>query len=339
MKDKDINNDFNHIFPEDIRDDFLFSLDSYRLFLEGLSINPSLFYQKWSDVNVQSIIDKYWKPNQKSDWKWSLTFPFFSLLEHYINTINSPIIIGFSGLPGSGKSTLGFWIDSVARELSLDIKVISLDDFYLPGKEMDFAMNGNPWNVPRGFPGSHSLDLLHQSLDTFLKTGVLSSPTFDKSLRGGKGDRSGWCEFKPKVLILEGWFVGCEPISDISKIDDLDDEKFNLSLSQREKDYRVLIQDSLLDYSKIWEKFEKIWHLKSSRFNNTILWKSHQEEEMIKLRGSGLKGNNLTDFIRMIQTSIPQQSLSFIRSDTTVEINQYRRIDKLQTTDYHLDTL
>ena len=33
MKDKDINNDFNHIFPEGIRDDFLFSLDSYRLYL------------------------------------------------------------------------------------------------------------------------------------------------------------------------------------------------------------------------------------------------------------------------------------------------------------------
>ena len=89
------------------------------------------------------------------------------------------------GLPGSGKSTLGFWIDSVARELSLDIKVISLDDFYLPGQEMDIAIKGNPWNVPRGFPGSHSLDLLHQSLDTFLNTGVLCSPTFDKSLRHG----------------------------------------------------------------------------------------------------------------------------------------------------------
>ena len=110
-------------------------------------------------------------------------------------------------------------------------------------------------------------------------------------------------------------------------------------MSQREKDYRFLIQDSLLDYCKIWEKFEKIWHLKSSRFDNTILWKSHQEEEMIKLKGSGLKGNNLTDFIRMIQTSIPQKSLSFIRSDTTVEINQYRRIDQLKTTEYHLDTL
>ena len=60
MKDKDINNDFNHIFPEDIREDFLFSLDSYRIFLEGLSINPSRFYQKWSDSHVQSFIVKYW---------------------------------------------------------------------------------------------------------------------------------------------------------------------------------------------------------------------------------------------------------------------------------------
>ncbi len=80
MKDSDINYDCYHIFPKDIKDDFLFPFDSYRLFLEGLSINPSLFYQKWSDINVQSIIDKYWKPNQKLDWKWSLTFPFFSMI-------------------------------------------------------------------------------------------------------------------------------------------------------------------------------------------------------------------------------------------------------------------
>ncbi len=325
---------FNDIFPKDIRDDFLFPIETYLLFLEGLSIEPSLFFYKWSDTNTQSIIDKYWKPNTKLDWKWSLTFPLFSLLENYIISINNPIIIGFSGLPGSGKSTLGFWIDSVAKELCLDIKVISLDDFYLPGAEMDIAMNGNPWNVPRGFPGSHSLDLLHQSLDMFLNTGVLSSPTFDKSLRDGKGDRSGWCELRPKVLILEGWFVGCEPVSDLLEMDELVEESYS-SLTQSEIEYRILIQESLHEYSKIWKKFDKIWHLKSSRFNNTILWKSQQEKEMIKLRGSGLKGDNLTNFIRMIQTAIPQQSLSFINSDTTVEVDQNRRISKLKTTHYH----
>ena len=339
MIHKEISPEFSKFFSKDLRDDFLLPFEDLCFFLEGLSINPSMFFHKWSDKNTQSIINKYWKPGTRLDWKWSLTLPFFSLLENYISTIKNPIIIGFSGLPGSGKSTLGLWIDRVAKDLFLDIKVISLDDFYLPAKEMDIAISGNPWNVPRGFPGSHSLDLLHQSLDTFLETGVLISPTFKKSLRNGRGDRSGWTRFKPKILILEGWFVGCEPVSDLLKLDDLSEYEFSLSLSQNEKDYRILIQDSLLEYSKIWKKFDKIWHLRSTSFKNTVLWKSQQEDEMIKLKGSGLRGTNLKNFVRMIQTSIPHKSLSFINSDTTVEINQNRRICNLQTNQYQFDNL
>ncbi len=55
---------------------------------------------------------------------------------------------------------------------------------------------------------------------------------------------------------------------------------------------------------------------------------------MIKLKGFGLKGNNLRDFIRMVQTSIPQQSLSFINSDTTIVINQLRRVINFSTKKY-----
>ena len=334
MLDNNINKDFNKIFPRHISDEFLFSFDKYRLFLEDLSLDPLLFYNKWSCINRQSIINKYWESNTKLDWKWSLSFPLFSLLEKYVDNINYPKIIGFSGLPGSGKSTLGYWIDSVAIDLGLDIKVISLDDFYLPGKEMEIAMSGNPWNVPRGFPGSHSMDLLNQSLDTFLKTGFFKSPTFDKSLREGKGDRSGWCELKPKVLILEGWFVGCETVPNLREIDYSSEDRFNLCLTQIEKDFRNTIQESLFNYSKIWKKFDKLWHLKSSKFNNTILWKTQQEKEMIKVKGSGLKGNRLTDFIRMIQASIPQQSLGYIKADTIIEIDQNRRIQNLYTKQY-----
>ena len=335
MNKKSINHNLNDFFPKYIIDDFLFPLNTYLFFLESLSINPSSFFNEWSEINRQYITDKYWKSNTKLDWKWSLSFPLFTILENYINTNNNPIIIGFSGLPGSGKSTLGSWIDSVSRDLEKDIKVISLDDFYLPGNEMDIAIRGNPWDVPRGFPGSHSLDLLNQTLKYFLKTGILEYPTFDKSLRDGKGDRSGWCKIETKVLLLEGWFLGCEPVSDLVRLDYLSEDTFNLNLSQVEKNYRVVIQESLAKYIKIWKLFDKIWHLKSNNFNNTILWKTQQEEEMIESKGSGLKGNHLSNFIRMIQTSIPQQSFSFINSDTTVEINQHRRINKLITTKYY----
>ena len=80
---------------------------------------------------------------------------------------------------------------------------------------------------------------------------------------------------------------------------------------------------------------DKVWHLKSNNFNNTILWKTQQEEEMIKSKGAGLKGQKLSDFVRMIQASIPQQSLTFINSNTTVEINQLRRINALKTKKYN----
>ena len=335
MLDKNRVCEFNNIFPKDIRDEFLFPLDTYRLFLDGLSLDPLIFFDKWSDINRQSFVNKYWNKNTKLDWKWSLSFPLFSLLEKYLKNFTSPKIIGFSGLPGSGKSTLGFWIDSVARDLGMDIKVISLDDFYLPGTEMDIVMKGNPWNVPRGFPGSHSIELLNQSLDTFLKTGVLKSPTFEKSLRDGKGDRSGWNEANIKVLILEGWFVGCEPINNLKEIDYKYEDKFDLCLSEIEKDFRSSIQESLIKYSQIWKKFDKVWHLKSSEFNNTIRWKTQQENEMIKLKGSGLSDDRLTNFIRMIQASIPQQSLTYINSNTTIEINQFRRVNNLYTDNYY----
>ena len=334
MIDNSIHKDFNKIFPKDITDEFLFSLDNYQMFLDNLSIEPSLFFDKWTDINRKSLADKYWKKNTKLDWKWSLSFPFFCILEKYLEFMEEPKIIGFSGLPGSGKSSLGFWIDSLARDLGLNINVISLDDFYLPGEEMDIAMKGNPWNVPRGYPGSHSMELLNQSLETFLKTGIIKSPNFDKSLRDGKGDRSGWREFNTKILVLEGWFVGCEPILDFNEINYKSEDSSNLSLSQIEKDFRISIQESLILYTEAWKKFDKIWHLKSSDFNNTILWKTEQEKEMIRLKGSGLKDSKLTNFIRMIQTSIPQQSFSCIKSDTTIIIDQNRRVNDLYTNIY-----
>ena len=133
---------------------------------------------------------------------------------------------------------------------------------------------------------------------------------------------------------MEGWFVGCEPISDLNEIDSKSENLLNLSISQIEKDFRICIQESLMLYSEVWKKFDKMWHLKSSEFNNTILWKTEQEKEMIRLKGSGLKDNRLTNFIRMIQTSIPQQSFSYINSDTTITINQNRRVYELYTNMY-----
>ncbi len=337
MIDNQLINDYNisSSLLQEIRDSFIFNIDSYNLFLKELLFNKNSFIEEWLDPKRQSISEKYFRTDTVLDWKWGLCFPFYTLLERYVDSFSKPIIIGFSGLPGCGKSTLGYWVNNLSSELDLNIKVISMDDFYLPAVEMDRAMKGNPWNVPRGLPGSHSIDLLNNELDSYLRTGKLKYPKFDKSLRNGLGDRSGWSESHPKVLILEGWFVGCESLKNRANLNTDSNNFNNLSLKQFECEYRYIIQDRLNLYSHVWSMFHKTWHLKSINIENTIGWKTQQENEMLKLKGSALTGDRLSSFIRMIQASIPHVSLADINADTVVSIDKNRRICDLFSKSYN----
>ena len=53
---------------------------------------------------------------------------------------------------------------------------------------------------------------------------------------------------------------------------------------------------------------------------------TQQENEMFKLKGSSLSGDKLSSFIRMIQASIPQESLSNINANTKISIDINRRV-------------
>ena len=156
-------------------------------------------------------------------------------------------IILVCGLPGSGKTTFGKWLEVATTNLGWPVKVISMDDYYLPSSELDKAMYGNPWNVPRGLPGSHSIELLEDSIDTWLDTGDLHAPQFDKALREGRGDRCGWQDSQPKILVLEGWFLGCNP-KKIS-LNQMEDDKFISNVS-----IQNLLSEIIRSFEEISEK-------------------------------------------------------------------------------------
>ena len=120
-------------------------------------------------------------------------------------------------------------------KLKFKISVVSIDDFYLPSQEMELAIKNNPWNVSRGFPGSHSTDFMIEKLLKWKTEGKLNVPVFDKSLRNGLGDRSHWREEAPDLLIIEGWFLGVKPLS----VDTENAEKV-LPLSSCEYKYEII---------------------------------------------------------------------------------------------------
>ena len=280
------------------------------------------WFMFWNLKKEMLSINNFWDDNVKDDWIWGLALPLLS--QAYKLNKKSPKrnIIGISALPGTGKTTLGKWLESISLKLKFKLSVISIDDFYLPSEEMEFAIKNNPWNVSRGFPGSHSIDLMKEKLLKWKTDGQLNVPVFDKSLRKGLGDRAHWREESPDLLIIEGWFLGVKPLS----IDLDNSEKISPPLSVFESSYRHKIQNNLDQYLDVWNMIDQIWHLKPLKFEYLNEWKSNQEKSMQFKSGSSLKDDNLSNFLRMLNVSIPHKSFDDINSDVLLMINQERKL-------------
>ena len=276
----------------------------------------------WSNKKNILSIDQYWNNNVNDDWIWGLALPILSQAYKFQNNFSDRKIIGISALPGTGKTTLGKWLEAISLKLKFKIAVISIDDFYLPSDEMKLAIKDNPWNVSRGFPGSHSTKLMYEKLLNWKLNGELSVPVFDKSLRNGLGDRSHWRSDTPDLLILEGWFLGVEPIS----IDIHNQHIKQAKLTSHESNYNFFIQKNLNEYLEVWNLLENIWHLKPLMFEYMNLWKLDQEQQMYLEKGNALKDEILSNFLRMLNVSIPHKSFDFINSYALLLIDQERNL-------------
>ncbi len=278
-----------------------------------------IFWNK--QKNILSI-ERFWSNKVNDDWIWGLALPLLS--QAYKLHINFPDrkIIGLSALPGTGKTTLGKWLEAISLKLNFKIAVISIDDFYLPSEEMKLAIKDNPWNVSRGFPGSHSVELMHEKLLNWKKCGELNVPVFDKSLRNGLGDRSHWRSDNPDLLIIEGWFLGIEPFFGDVKFVNIE----SVELSPHETSYRYNIQNNLKKYLDIWNLIDNIWHLKPLKFEYMNMWKTNQEKEMFLQKGTALQDEKLSNFLRMLNVSIPHKSFDVINSHALLLIDQERNI-------------
>ena len=306
-------NSLNIDFPKDDLEKLIFQI--------GWETSDEWF-QFWNSKKEILSIDKFWDKNVNDDWIWGLALPLLSQAYKFNQVFPERKIIGISALPGTGKTTLGKWLESISLKFDFKISVISIDDFYLPSDEMESAIKNNPWNVSRGFPGSHSIDLMKDKLFEWKLSGKLNVPVYDKSLRDGLGDRSHWREDSPDLLIIEGWFLGVKPLT----INTNNSESFIPPLSSYETSYRVNIQKNLKQYTNVWNLLDQIWHLKPTKFEYMNLWKSNQEKKMLKKRGSALQDNQLHNFLRMLNVSIPHESFDEINSDVLLLINQERKI-------------
>ena len=105
-----------------------------------------------------------------------------------------------------------------------------------------------------------------------------------------------------------------------------DDPLITPSLTSHESSYRLNIQKNLNEYLDIWNLIDNIWQLKPIKFEYMNIWKSKQENDMFRKKGTALKDKQLDNFLRMLNVSIPNKCFEQINPDTLLIINKERKL-------------
>ncbi|MCP9927569.1 hypothetical protein [Cyanobium sp. CH-040] len=238
--------------------------------------------------------------------------------------------IGLNAPVGAGKSTLCRLLAQLAQSQGLRLAVASIDDLYLPWPQRLAALQGNPFAVSRVPPGSHDVALLCRSLDRWRAGDALVLPRFDKTLRGGEGDRCGEQVSQADALLLEGWLLGCRPLGAALGAVDLEavgrgapDPSANdngplaagaslaagdrLALSAAERAWLPRWDQALQGYLPAWRRLDELWLLRPQRWSWPRRWRFQAEARQRRAGGHALAAEALERLVRASLCSLPPE--------------------------------
>ena len=188
-----------------------------------------------------------------------------------------PLFVAIQGPQGSGKSYITAELVKYLQAPPHSLRVVSLsiDDLYLPHKDLVSLAETNTENVlwqGRGQPGTHDVELGIRVLSGLKNAnGSIELPRFDKSLYSGAGDRlpldgTGVIVRQPPtidIVIFEGWCVGFRSISreDLSSRWNGVWKQERAKLSVQEEETGKLadveaVNEKLKDYERLWDFFD-----------------------------------------------------------------------------------
>ena len=229
-----------------------------------------------------------------------------------ILVLNAPV--------GAGKSTLARSLQQLAHGRGLRLAVASIDDAYLPWAERQRAMAGNPFGVDRVPPGSHDTQLLVERLQTWRRGGALQLPRFDKTLRAGRGDRSGEESLEADVLLLEGWLLGCRPlpqaqleawIGQQAALPQREAEQLcgAEQLSERELAWLPHWNRTLASYGPLGLPelglVDELWTLQPTDWRFPLRWRLQAEARQRRCSGQAMEAATVARMVRATLASLP----------------------------------
>ncbi len=242
------------------------------------------------------------------------------------NQIKNEKTLMIAGSQGSGKSTLSIQIKKFFKKFYFkSVVILSIDDFYLSSyqrKQLAKKLKTNLFDT-RGVPYTHNLKLLIETVDKLKRNNFpVYIPIFDKVTDNKK--KYNRKINKADLIILEGWCVGSKPINPEylkKNINDL--EKIN----DPNMIWRTAYNQALIEYQKLFNKFNYYIFIKLPNWQYVINWKYKQELGLRSLRSDNNLKKKLFLFIQYYE------KLSKWMSLTSPDIcNALIKLDKNQKT-------
>ena len=224
---------------------------------------------------------------------------------------SNPIVLGITGLQGSGKSTWATKVVQLLRSHHLCTVAISLDDFYKTHNNLVEQRVHNPENNlyrTRGQPGTHDEKLAEQFFKEIREyKGPLRVPSFNKSKFNGEGDRAPQSEWptitsKPDVIVFEGWCVGFRPLTSSEVEQKLVQGLKNPinGLAKYQLEHLLEVNANLKNYCNAFmgpQHFDFMIHIDTDDLCNVYTWRLQQERQLIKEAGVGMTDEEVSAFI------------------------------------------
>ena len=225
------------------------------------------------------------------------------------NQLQNKKTLMIAGSQGSGKSTLSLLIKTYFKKFyKKDVVILSIDDFYLSSHQRKQLANKSKTNLfkTRGVPGTHNLKSLNNSIDK-LKANKFPVylPVFDKVTDNKKNYTRK--VNKADLIILEGWCVGTKPVEPSYL-------KKNINELEKKSDpdmiWRTSYNQALIEYQKLFNKFNYYIFIKLPDWKYVINWKYKQELNLRSLRSDNHLKKKLYLFIQYYEKLSKWMSLS-----------------------------
>ncbi|MGD1867763.1 MAG: hypothetical protein ACFB0D_24695 [Phormidesmis sp.] len=236
-----------------------------------------------------------------TDWVeplWQLWLPLAQYIDSQQRALNTPYIQGILGGQGTGKSTLSQILQMLLRCLGQQAVALSIDDLYLTYAERCELQRTDPRLVWRGPPGTHDVALGVKIL-TQIRQGAMAIqlPRFDKSLKGGQGDRTQpLIVHHPTVVLFEGWCVGARPLPE--SLLSGDDFVFPDPIkTPADRQFAKDCNRKLADYLPLWSFLHSLIVLKPEDYRWALQWRQAAEYKMIAKGKAGLSKTEISAFV------------------------------------------